>query len=216
MDEKPPALQADPQLIEAWLRARSLARGLPQPVADRGGLRLETNLPKELRRYVFARTGGGLRRLVEAIVEPRVFLKVCVPLEELAPLLPPRWALQGDNHVMTCTGAFRGDLRLPDGYTMQLSTEGPKASVRIATEDGSLAASGHAATYDGVFIYDRIATDAAHRRRGLGRAVMAALQTARRETSAMQVLVATAEGRALYATLGWALHAPYSTAVIPS
>jgi len=131
-------------------------------------------------------------------------------------MLPRRWVLQADSYVMTCAGSFKSDLRLPDGYAMQLSTAGPVASVKILADDGTLAANGHAAAYDGVFIYDRIATDAAHRRLGLGRAVMSALQTARRETSSTQILVATAEGRALYASLGWVLHAPYCTAVIPA
>lgn len=65
-------------------------------------------------------------------------------------------------------------------------------------------------------IYDRIVTEPAHQRRGLGRAVMHALQAiARAHGRHANVLVASAQGRALYETLGWRLHAPWATAVIP-
>ena len=67
----------------------------------------------------------------------------------------------------------------------------------------------------GVFVYDRIETAPAHRRRGLGRAVMAALADARRSRAASQVLVATDDGRALYARLGWSVYSTFATAVIP-
>jgi GNAT superfamily N-acetyltransferase len=85
----------------------------------------------------------------------------------------------------------------------------------ILTAEGELAASGHAAESHGVFIYDRIVVEPEHRRRGLGKALMAALSGRRQSLTAKPVLVATEAGRALYSTLGWALHAPYTTAFIP-
>jgi hypothetical protein len=44
---------------------------------------------------------------------------------------------------------------------------------------------------------------------------MLALQRTRRSPAARQVLTATADGRALYASLGWQVHCPWSTAAIP-
>jgi hypothetical protein len=32
----------DPALLEAWLSARSIARGLPLPIPDQGGFRVDT------------------------------------------------------------------------------------------------------------------------------------------------------------------------------
>jgi GNAT superfamily N-acetyltransferase len=63
-------------------------------------------------------------------------------------------------------------------------------------------------------VYDRIVTAPEHRRRGLGRALMHALGAARRSASSTQVLVATAEGMALYGTLGWELRSLFTTAAV--
>ena len=78
-----------------------------------------------------------------------------------------------------------------------------------------LAATGHLALTQGRAIYDRIRTEPAHQRRGLGRALMHALQgLAHAHGRQAGVLVATPEGRRLYESLGWRLHAPWATAVI--
>jgi GNAT superfamily N-acetyltransferase len=88
--------------------------------------------------------------------------------------------------------------------------------VAVHAEDGTLAASGHVALGERLATYDRIVTDPAHQRRGLGRAVMHALQAlARAHGRHAGVLVATPAGRALYESLGWRVHAPWATAVIP-
>lgn len=115
---------------------------------------------------------------------------------------------------MVHDGARHAAPPLPAGYRLEVLVTGPSAAVRILAPDGTLAARGHAAQYAGVFIFDRIRTEAAHQRRGLGRALMAALGATQRPGSARRVLVATGEGRALYETLGWTVLAPYSTVVI--
>ncbi|MDB5708207.1 MAG: hypothetical protein JWL96_277 [Sphingomonas bacterium] len=86
----------------------------------------------------------------------------------------------------------------------------------ILTSGGELAASGRVGLVGGVAIYDRIRVQDAHQRRGLGRALMAALGDAANRAGATRwLLVATPEGRALYETLGWTVHAPYTSAFIP-
>jgi GNAT superfamily N-acetyltransferase len=208
----------DAGLIAAWLAARSRVRGLAAPVADRGGWRVDTDLPGETRRHVFPMARPGLVELGASVCEPGILLKLGGTHAELAALLPARWRLEPLAHVMTCAGRF-GDgsvAELPEGYRLEVDRTAEKAFACILAPDGSVAASGHAAELDGVFIYDRIVTDAAHRRRGLGRALMNALQDSRRSAGSRQVLTATADGRALYAALGWAVHCPWSTAAIPA
>ena len=86
----------------------------------------------------------------------------------------------------------------------------------ITSPNGELAASGRLGLVGDVAIYDRIRVQDAHQRRGLGRALMAALgEAANRAGASRWVLVATPEGRALYETLGWSVHAPYTSAFIP-
>ncbi|PZU09113.1 GNAT family N-acetyltransferase [Sphingomonas sp.] len=229
------AAGADLPLMAAWLAARSLSRGLPAPVPDRGGIRVDTGHADERRRYVFAAPCEGLRELGRELDEPFVPLKLCCPAEELLALLPRRWTISSNSWVMG-RGGFPGappasamaadrdgepGAGLPPGYTLIVEGQAPVWFARIVAEDGMLAASGYAAQAasglvaesEAVFIYDRIKVDPAHGRRGLGRALMAALAL-RRDPALREVLTATAAGRALYLQLGWRDLAPYSTAVI--
>jgi GNAT superfamily N-acetyltransferase len=203
------------ELIAGWLRARSVARDLPLPVADHGGWRVDTGQPDELRRYVFARAGEGLRLLSNAIEAPGILLKLCGSAEDMRTLLPPRWQFQEQRYVMTGEAYHPADTALPPGYTVQLSSSGVITAAGIVTGAGELAASGYAAEVDGFFIYDRIATEPSHRRRGLGASLMQALHSARESGSSIQILVATADGRALYSALGWRTRSLYTTAHIP-
>lgn len=98
---------------------------------------------------------------------------------------------------------------------MELRQTGPVTQARVIAPDGALAASGCAAESVDVFIYDRIETAQDHRRKGLGIAVMIALGTARKSLISPQLLVATGEGRNLYASMGWTVLAPFAAATIP-
>lgn len=208
--------KVDDALLVGWLRARSVARGVPLPVADHGGWRVETGAPNELRRYVFAASGPGLRTLGEEIVTPRVYLKLCGTGHELLSVLPGRWSLDQTRFVMTGEGfaPSAATAALPAGYSVQLTSTGAVIEARIMCGH-EVAASGQAVEWEGVFIYDQIATAPAHQRRGLGSALMQALAGTRRSADARQVLIATAAGQALYTTLGWQTLSAYSTAFIP-
>ncbi|MGK5045242.1 hypothetical protein ACQ4WP_04955 [Janthinobacterium sp. GB4P2] len=82
---------------------------------------------------------------------------------------------------------------LPAGYRLDVATSQAITTARIFTGDAAVAASGHAVEHAGVFVFDRIVTETAHRRRGL---------------------VATEDGLNLYVSLGWHTQSPYSTATI--
>lgn len=205
----------DPELVRAWLTARSIARGLPEPVADFGGFRVDTNSDKEARRWVFAGVLDGISELGRSIREPRNVVKLCGTTSELACALPAGWVVEGGRWFMELEGSPAAPGALPSGYRVATSRNGSVATVEIATDSGELAASGHAAETPDAFIYDRIVTEVGHRRRGLGRGVMAALGSCRQSPSARQLLVATTEGEKLYAKLGWRTLSPYSTAYLP-
>jgi GNAT superfamily N-acetyltransferase len=202
----------DREMLHGWVAARSMARGLAPPVADHGGWRVDTASPEEVRRYIFASADEPVRALARSITVPRVRLKVCVERQALAALLPPGWMFEDGAFVMT--GPVPAAARVPPGYRIARHDAAGVRHVRVMADDGAVAASGHGATARGVFAYDRIVTDAAHRRRGLGRVVMATLGEAAFAGDA-HMLVATAMGRALYESLGWETVSPYTTAVIP-
>lgn len=201
-------------LIAKWLGARSIARGLPQPVAEHGGLRVDTGLPHELRRYVFAAPAPEIQELARSIDTPHVYIKMCGPAHQLLELVPPGWQLQPGAYLMTMNESRSPVPSVATGYRLQVVTEFPVTTARIYTEDDTLVASGHAVEYDGVFVFDRITTEPAHQHQGLGAAVMAALGGAQQSKAAQRVLVATEAGRALYSTIGWRVRSHYSTVAI--
>jgi GNAT superfamily N-acetyltransferase len=85
----------------------------------------------------------------------------------------------------------------------------------VFTDAGEVAADGYVGVTDGVAVFDRIATDAGHRRLGLGTAVMRALtEVAVRDGARRSVLGATDDGRALYERLGWTVEATLAGFVV--
>lgn len=201
----------DPLLVNAWLTARSIARGLPMPVPDHGGFRVDTQSDAEVRRWVFPKTGPGLERLGRSITQPRHLLKLCGRADELLAGLPTGWAIHAPGYFMQARRAPE-ERQLHKGYRIETKCIGMVAEVRILSDSGALAASGYAAETPDVFIYDRIVTAPEHRRKGLGQTVMATLRAAKRRAATIELLVATEEGRALYSTLGWKTISAFSTA----
>jgi len=208
------AAAVDAALVRDWLTARSLARGLPAPVADHGGYRVDTNSDTEIRRWVFPRVSAGLGELARGISQPGYFIKLCGTADELCAALPRAgWQIQASGYVMT--GPGRADVpACPPGYEVEVERSGAVTYVKIVTAAGELAASGYGAETADAFVFDRIATAPEHRRRGLGTAVMNTLRSAKTRAATPELLVATEAGRALYQTLGWQILSPYSTGVI--
>ncbi|KRB07880.1 GNAT family N-acetyltransferase [Lysobacter sp. Root690] len=205
----------DPKLVFAWQAAHSIARNSPPPVLDRGGFRVDTHSEKEVKRWVFPQPCDGLREIAHAITAPRHYLKLCGSDEELRSALPARWEIQPANYFMGASVASLGTASLPDGYAMELHRTGAVTRACVIAPDGDVAANGCAAETADVFIYDRIETAQPHRRKGLGAAVMSVLGASRKSLATVQLLVATEDGRNLYANLGWTVLAPLSAATIP-
>lgn len=205
----------DTRFVFAWQAAHSIARGSPPPVRDRGGFRVDTHSEKEVKRWVFPEPCDGLRAIAHDITAPRHYLKLCGSDEELRSALPTRWEIQPANYFMMAAVPTLETKPLPDGYRMELHRAGPVTRACIIAPEGDLAASGCAAETAEVFIYDRIETAQDHRRKGLGVAVMTALGAARKSLTSPQLLVATEDGRNLYANLGWTVLASLAAATIP-
>ena len=127
----------DPQLLRAWLTGRSISRGLPAPVPDHGGWRVDVGLPTEVARYVFADVTPGLKHLGESIRAPFVSLKLCGPDSLLRSILPARWEIQGGNHLMTFDGDLRAPRAPPPGYDLEVATDGLDRALALCHGDDS-------------------------------------------------------------------------------
>ncbi|OAN60223.1 GNAT family N-acetyltransferase [Sphingomonas sp. TDK1] len=203
-----------PALVHAWLAGRSISRGVPPPVPDRGGFRVDSRSDTEYCRWVFAAPSASVTELARDIQAPGRLIKLCDTQEALRALLPLRWELHPPAFFMR-GGDWPAAPPLANGYRCRTATHGAVTCVTIVDPAGATAASGFAAETGGAFVYDRIVTAADHRRKGLGSVVMAALHAARRGRDTPELLVATDAGRALYSRLGWHVLSPYATASLP-
>lgn len=108
-------------------------------------------------------------------------------------------------HFMTINLAEHPDLPATAPYRVSLDRDGPVLNVRIDDHHGAPAAHGVMVVQGDIAVAHNIATYRTHRRRGLGRAVMSALVREVTEAGAdTGLLIASKQGRHLYAALGWA------------
>ena len=205
----------DPELLRAWLDARSMSRGLPLSVEDRGSFRVDTAQFEDEQRFVFAKASSDVTAVARSISVPWILIKLCGTRETLRALLPQNWQVRPPSWFMAKQGRMQtAPLVLPPNYTSAVQRVGPVFAAAIQSDDGKEVAGGRAVLHQGVFVYDQIATADDHRRRGLGRAIMLLLQEAGCESAATQVLTATPDGRALYTALGWEIVSEYCTGEI--
>lgn len=209
-------MAADPDLIAVWIEAWAITREVARPVRRSGAHYVDVGLPDQRARYVFpALSETQLRHLALTICDPWIYLKVCASEEEVRPLLPAHWQIRTPPTYMMTGKLAAPSFTLPAGYSLSLE---PKNRVLTASihENGTLVARGRLVVMDGIAVFDQIRTQDAYQRRGFGRAIMAELATAALDQGApLGVLCASEMGRALYETLGWTVHAPYTSAVIP-
>jgi GNAT superfamily N-acetyltransferase len=204
----------DLSLLERWLAGWSLSRNLPLPSHDGGGLVVEVGWPDQLRRHVFADTGPALREWASRVHEPLVHVKAPVDPEQLMRALPSQWEFEVLRFLMSRATAVGGAVTAPPGYVAHVEVEHGAQVVRFTDASGQVAAEGRVVLHRRTAVFDRIETLESHRRKGLGSALMAALDALAEQAGATErLLVATEAGRELYLRLGWTVLAPYSTAV---
>ncbi len=127
--------------------------------------------------------------------------------------LGPGWSLAGGPGFLMSSPPSTARAETPpaiaDGYRLDTWTRAGVSRVLVRAADGAFAARGQVAITHLAFVVDQVETDAAHRRRGLGRLVMHTLTSlAAGQGATAGVLAATEEGRALYERMGWHVLAP--------
>lgn len=198
-------------LLQSFLTARSLGRGVSLPKREGLGFSVDTESDAERRRYVYAAPTIEISAMAESISEPRVVIKLLGSMAELDALLTPDWHVALTGYFMIKPGRPSTPRSMPINYRLKLTSHGPVVRAVVKAPDGSVAATGQATAAMGVYMYDRIETADGHRRQGIGAAMMTALAL-QGPVGSEHVLTASPDGRHLYASLGWKVCSEYSTA----
>lgn len=196
-------------LGRAWVKGWTVSRGTPAPVELPWGLRVDVGLPDQLARHVLPDADeAAVRAAAAAVTEPETWIKAFIAAESLAAWLGPDWRHASDGFLMS-SRVSPAPARAPEGYTVTEETRNGVTLVRVLAADGTVAAHGQVAVTGAYSVVDRVATEPAHQRRGLGSVVMHSLANISAAAGARtSVLGASHDGRALYEALGWVTHAP--------
>ncbi|MFG2373168.1 GNAT family N-acetyltransferase [Streptomyces sp. NPDC048504] len=203
------------QLVRRWLDGWTVARSLPEaePVEPAGdGLRSKCDQPgREVE--VFALRADeepeSLARLAAAVAAARQTTWLTVPTlrpDTVESVIGAAGLelLRRSEWLMTTKLTEHPQHAPAAPYESEVCTEGPVTVVSLRGPSGEVAARGTIAVVGTDAIADRIETDEAHRRRGLGRAMMSALAEAAVSQGARTgLLIASEEGQRLYSALGW-------------
>ncbi|WP_245847786.1 GNAT family N-acetyltransferase [Lentzea kentuckyensis] len=202
------------QAVEDWVWGWALSRGTPDPVTEPDGYRIDVGLPGHQVRYVL-RNPGSVRPRAAGLTEPGTWLKVCGSPARVRSGLGAGWTIRAPEYLMSTQLEDQPPVAAPDPYTVDLYSTGDVHDVVVRAADGECAAKGRVAVHGRAAVIDMVETDPAHRRRGLGKVVMAELSRVAADRGAVRaVLVATEDGLALYEKIGWTVEAPVTAAHI--
>lgn len=209
-------MAADPELIALFARGWAMTRRVGAPVPRFGGHYIDVAQPDQVARYIFPVLDRTvLAELGRTIRDPWIYLKVCEEPEIVRAILPPPWQIRQTPTFMMTAPLAEQAADLAVGYRLSLVGDGELLRATVLA-DGFPVAQGRIALLGDTALFDQIATDEAHRRKGLGRALMRALSSGALARGAFRgLLSATEMGRSLYETIGWTVHSPYTSAVIP-
>ncbi|MFK8849573.1 GNAT family N-acetyltransferase [Streptomyces sp. Ac-502] len=201
-------------IVRTWVAGWAVSRRTPPPVEKPWGFYVEVGNADEVGRHVLPEAEELLIRSAAASVSvPRTWMKVPAEPEEIESWLPQGWAWEESGHLMAVDLMATAPVA-PEGYTVTVETIGAVTYARVLNAAGEQAAQGQMASLGEAVVVDRVVTEEAHRRRGLGNFVMRTLaDRALEEGAVLGVLGATDAGRALYETLGWKKHATLAECV---
>ncbi|WP_030021200.1 GNAT family N-acetyltransferase [Streptomyces monomycini] len=202
-------------IVGTWVAGWAVSRRTPPPVEKPWGFYVEVaGNADEVGRHVLPEAEElSIRSATASVSEPRTWMKMPAEPEDIEPWLPQGWAWKESGHLMA-VDLMATDPVAPEGYTATVETMGAVTYARVLDAAGEQAAQGQMASLGGAAVVDRVVTEEAHRRRGLGDFVMRTLaDRALEEGAVLGVLGATDAGRALYETLGWKKHATLAECV---
>ncbi|MHA7283377.1 GNAT family N-acetyltransferase [Arthrobacter sp. TMS2-4] len=201
---------ADKQLFQTWITGWSTCRGYERHDDGRSTSVVLTDEQNQTEHFLFEPTTEQFLELAaETKQDPtRILMVVTNRMRELIDAANPLGMRITDRQQALMSVDMSGqdveDPRPPgDGYTLERTADGACRRVLVRAH-GELAARGSVVTVGDYAVYDRIITEEAFRRRGLGSFVMRALTAGVLEDDVTTgLLMASADGRALYEFLDW-------------
>ncbi|WP_405666024.1 GNAT family N-acetyltransferase [Streptomyces sp. NBC_01166] len=205
------------EAVHAWVHGWALSRGAAEPHPSSWGFTVSTGPPAHATSHVLTTADAAtVREITAGTTRPGVRLKAFVRAESLASWITPGWSVADEPGYLMSTqlNPARTPALLPDGYRLRTWTQDGVTYAQVCAADGALAARGQAAVSGATAVIDKVETQPAHRRRGLGRLIMRTLtDAAAGRGAAVGLLASSAEGRALYESTGWAVSAPLANAL---
>ena len=200
--------------LDEWVRCWVLARGASGAVRTPHWWRVPTGTATERSRWVLTTASrAAVRAAVAEATAETDHVKTAGDPAAWLPELGPGWRPEPPTWLMTTALTAAPAPAVPAGYRVETGTSSRTSVVTVTADDGTLAARGYTAGVEDFATFDRIVTEPGHQRRGLGSFVMTHLAAVARDGGARRgVLVASAQGRALYTTLGWESRSPITGA----
>lgn len=201
------------RLLSHWEAGWSRSRGYPPATHVEGGLAVSMGEPGRDIEHIALTVDAADHARLAALVAMSSEAWLTVPTLDRGAteeqfrtagldLAAPEWMMRIDltRHPVAA---------VPQPYTMEVRVAGGVIFGDAATQEGVRAADARMAVVERFAVADRVATDAAHRRRGLATALMSALvDRAQRRGAEVGLLIAAEEGRRLYEHLDWEVVVP--------
>lgn len=200
----------DDELFQTWIKGWSACRGYEPHDDGRSTSVFRADQQEETEHFLFEPTTElYLELAAETKQDPARVLTVATNrLQELLDATDRLGLRVTDRRQSLMSVDMHGqdveDPRAPgDGFTLERDSEGACRRVLVRI-DGEVAARGSVSVVGDHAVYDRIETEESFRRRGLGSYVMRALTAGVLEDDVTTgLLMASADGRALYEFLNW-------------
>ena len=202
-----------------WAFGYCAARGYGQPVAATNppALWFDAGKPDQAGRFILGSASGEAAAAAFAAVDaPHIYVDIAGPRDAIRPHIPPHWQPRDPMWLMAA-GPDMPAVRATPDFTIEVDESADRFEAIARDDNGSLAARGVLGIHGTTAVYDQIVTEAQFGRRGLGSAIMAELaRRALRRGATEYLLVATADGKALYERLGWTLRSDIVSVISPS
>jgi GNAT superfamily N-acetyltransferase len=192
------------EMVSAWVHGWAISRGTSMPVAIADGLRVDLGPSGQPARFVLHTFDRQrVAALGRELTLPGTEIKTLGDSAALRSALPNGWSMYDPCDLMTAAFSH-GVAEVEVPYVARIVEDGATLVGLVLDSNGNLASSARLAPSGRYGVIDKVWTEPAHQRRGLGTLLVTKLGNRALDSGLTTgLLSATADGRALYSALGW-------------